>query len=403
MRVILAPPGNRILHLVVGLAALTACTDRIPTAPPPPRVTSTLTSELPSAGARGLTAMTRNVRFGGDLAALAFGPAPTPVRMATFYAEIQSANFPERAGAFARDIAATAPALVGLQEIATLRLQDPSDAISGGTDPATVVVLDFLDILLDSLEALGQSYYIAAAHQNADFELPMLASADPLHYVDLRYTDRDVILARSDVATSDAAGGLYAARISVTITWGDPLVSLRVRNYRGWVSTVATVGGVAYRFFNTHLESATSALSISEAQGAELVTLLASDSLPVVLVCDCNSAADGSSSRTYGWLVQAESQGGGGFLDTWTEANPRDPGYTASITSASGPSNADKRRDFVLVRRSFRAAPAAGILGGVHAILVGEEEGDRTASGLWPSDHAGVVATLRMPKALGIN
>ena len=30
------------------------------------------------------------------------------------------------------------------------------------------------------------------------------------------------------------------------------------------------------------------------------------------------------------------------------------------------------------------------------AEVIGEELGDRTAAGLWPSDHAGVVATLRL-------
>ncbi|MEU6069315.1 MULTISPECIES: hypothetical protein [Streptomyces] len=30
--------------------------------------------------------------------------------------------------------------------------------------------------------------------------------------------------------------------------------------------------------------------------------------------------------------------------------------------------------------------------------LVGNEQSDRTPSGLWPSDHAGIVATLRVPK-----
>ena len=30
--------------------------------------------------------------------------------------------------------------------------------------------------------------------------------------------------------------------------------------------------------------------------------------------------------------------------------------------------------------------------------VVGEEPADRTASGLWPSDHAGVIATLTLPK-----
>jgi hypothetical protein len=32
------------------------------------------------------------------------------------------------------------------------------------------------------------------------------------------------------------------------------------------------------------------------------------------------------------------------------------------------------------------------------ARVVGDQPGDRTPGGLWPSDHAGLVATLRIPK-----
>jgi len=32
------------------------------------------------------------------------------------------------------------------------------------------------------------------------------------------------------------------------------------------------------------------------------------------------------------------------------------------------------------------------------ADVLGDEPGDRTASGLWPSDHAGLVTTLQLPK-----
>jgi hypothetical protein len=55
----------------------------------------------------------------------------------------------------------------------------------------------------------------------------------------------------------------------------------------------------------------------------------------------------------------------------------------------------------VLVRYGFHASPNAGIVGGVHADVAGEELDDRTASGRWPSDHAGVVVTLHTPKAVG--
>jgi hypothetical protein len=47
-----------------------------------------------------------------------------------------------------------------------------------------------------------------------------------------------------------------------------------------------------------------------------------------------------------------------------------------------------KRVDLVLTRSGFET---------VSADVVGEEPADRTQAGLWPSDHAGVVTTLRLP------
>ena len=127
-----------------------------------------------------------------------------------------------------------------------------------------------------------------------------------------------------------------------------------------------------------------------------LIAVLASEPHPVVLVGDFNSAADGSQTPTYGVLLSE-----GGFVDAWTEAHPRDPGYTSSLPeSLFGAPTLTTRIDLVLVRQNFHASSAAGIVGGVHADVIGEELGDRTPSGRWPSDHAGVVVELNTPKAI---
>ena len=46
-----------------------------------------------------------------------------------------------------------------------------------------------------------------------------------------------------------------------------------------------------------------------------------------------------------------------------------------------------ERIDFVLFRGGFKAK---------HTYLVGDKVRDKTPSGLWPSDHAGVIARIRM-------
>jgi hypothetical protein len=389
--------NRRSAFLLLALAATAACADRA-TAPSP---TATISADrLPAAGARGLTVMTRNLYLGADIFQVAQvrSPAEIPGKVTAAWLHIQAMNFPERAQSIADEIAAASPHLIGLQEVPVYRIDPTGDAIVGGRNPATVVALDYLATLQGALAQRGLCYQVAAANSLTDVELPAVASISPLRFIDIRYTDRDVILARCDVPTSDGRSGTYAATRPFTVPNGGPtIVALR-----GWTSTLASVGGVTYRFANTHLETDDSP-AIQEPQARELLATLAAESRPVVLVCDCNSAADGSQTRSYGLLT-----GEGGFADAWLDAHPHDAGLTSSLPDPSFAPGASlvtapdlrTRIDLVLVRYGLGASPAAGILGGVHADVVGEESADRTPSGLWPSDHAGVVATLQAPGSL---
>ncbi|HEX2778870.1 MAG TPA: hypothetical protein VHM30_05175 [Gemmatimonadaceae bacterium] len=377
--------------------ALAACAD--PATSPSAAAGAVVSADrLPAGGARALTVMTRNLYLGADIFAVVEGdPRGIPLRVTQAWQHIQLMNFPERAGSIADEIAATSPDLVGLQEVPLYRIDPTGDAIAGGRNPATVVALDYLTTLQTALAARGQCYNVAASNSLTDVELPGIASVSPLRFIDIRYTDRDVILARCDVPTSDARSGVYDARVVFNIPGGPSIPAVR-----GWASTLATVGGVTYRFADTHLETDGSP-AIQVAQANELLATIAAETQPIVLVCDCNSAADGSQTATYGLLT-----GTGGFADAWLDAHPRDPGYTSSLPDPSFAPGASlvteprlrTRIDLVLARYGLGASPAAGIVGGVHADILGEEPADRTASGLWPSDHAGVVTTLNAPGVL---
>ena len=377
-------------QLTTALVALTVigCADAVAPTPAPPALAVVA---LPDAGARGLTVMTRNLYLGADLFAVVEGdPRQLPLRVIQAWQHILMMNFPERAGSIADEIAATSPELIGLQEVPLYRIDPTGDAAFGGTNPATVVALDYLTTLQSALAARGQCYNAVASNSLTDVELPAIVSASPLRFIDIRYTDRDVILARCDVPTSDAQSGVYTAKVVFTVG------PTSIPAPRGWTSTLATVGGVTFRFANTHLETDGSP-AIQAAQANELLGVLAAESNPVVLVCDCNSAADGSQTATYGLLT-----GSGGFADAFSEAHPRDPGYTSSLPDGFFTDPLLRTRiDLVLARYGFNASPNAGIVGGVHADVVGETSAERTASGLRPSDHAGDVATLNMPKAIG--
>ena len=143
------------------------------------------------------------------------------------------------------------------------------------------------------------------------------------------------------------------------------------------------MGGRTFRVITTHLESFNDTSQV--AQGKELVAPggPTRTSLPTVLLGDLNSRADGTGTPTHANLL-AE-----GFQDAWSQAHPADIGLTCchgdDLREVGGPFYS--RIDYVLLRNGFKAV-AAGI--------VGEAPGDRLA-GLWPSDHAGVWARLRLP------
>lgn len=110
--------------------------------------------------------------------------------------------------------------------------------------------------------------------------------------------------------------------------------------------------------------------------------------LPVVFVGDFNVRADAPADPTYAVYQQFIAAG---FVDAWALKRPSDPGFTIGQNPdlLNPVSLLSQRIDLVLFRGAFQVADIA---------VVGDEENDRTPSGLWPSDHAGVVAALRIPK-----
>jgi endonuclease/exonuclease/phosphatase family metal-dependent hydrolase len=303
------------------------------------------------------------------------------------FAKIQATDFPARAEALADEIGAADPHLVGLQEATLYRIQTPGDAALGGMTPATTVFQDFLAILLDALRARGLDYHVAVVQENTDAEVPAFTGNGPdglPTFTDVRLTDRDVILARSDVEVAGAEHAHYAVNQPVVIG-GRPVLFLR-----GWLSVVTSVGGHTFRFFNTHLETEMFA-AVQTAQATELLGITRAVPLPVLLVGDFNSAASGTQTPTYGLLTAA------GFHDAWLDVKPSAAGLTCCHAAdlRNDESTLDRRIDLVLLGPGFRTRQRSQV-SGVRATVVGDEPADRTPSGLWPSDHAGVAATLNV-------
>lgn len=355
------------------------------------RIQSLDDKEAESHGPPGVTVLTWNVYYGTDPTPLLSAPADqVPFVAASVWGLARQTNFPARAGALARAIAARRPHLVGVEEAAIYRLQHPGDLTFGGTQPATQVVYDFLALLTDSLAARGLHYVVAAADSTTDVELPVITGVDPSTGIptfdDVRLTDRDAVLARADVQFTNPQHARYAAFIPLSIGGAQAGV------YEGWSSIEATVGARKIRFVATHLETQ-DALPVQLGQAQELLGLLQHEPLPTILAGDFNSDVYGQdptrATPSYGMIT------GVGFADNWLRPGPVPAGLTCCESEAlNNPVQSfNQRIDFIFTRNMPRRTQVIG------RDVVGDASWDRTRGGLWPSDHGGVVATFVIPPA----
>ncbi len=327
--------------------------------------------------------MTRNIYIGTDVDVVlsAEDPAQIPILTAQAFQGLIATNFPERAISLAKEIAITRPHLIGLQEVSLLRIQSPGDAVIGGTVPAEEVFMNYLDIFMATLDAFGLNYKIAGKVQNVDVEIPMITGTSPQPtFDDVRVTDFDVILVRKDVKVSHLTSVNYQVNL--------PVPSLGIEITRGYVAINAKVGKKKYRFANTHLEPFHQ--GVRNAQAQELMAALNDSKYPVIMVGDFNTPAPVG--ETYQFILSE------GYVDVWTHnilkynSDGFTFGHAADLLNADA--NFDERIDHIYVKNN--ASPRHVLRGPVIAIVVGDEQFNRTSSGLWPSDHGGVVARLNI-------
>jgi hypothetical protein len=364
---------------------------------------------------RSITIMTRNLYLGADLdpvIAAASTGGDVFKAVSDTWATIVGTDFNTRAEVLADEIEATEPMLVGLQEV-TLYRTGPPDSFSSHPTPAEHVEYNYLQILLDALDKRGLHYAPVALPEhdpipedptkntnNFDAELPGDTDIRPgpnhVNPQDIRITDYDVILKRTDLPASqpqpqftNPQTGHFAKNVTLPIG-----VALK----RGWGSVDVTLGGQTFRFINTHLEPESTderVNAIQVAQGQEIldgpVAEAAETNLPVILAGDFNSRAGGGGTLTYSKLIDA------GFKDAWSVTHPGELGNTWGHEEdlLNKKVNLTQRLDLVLFRDGNPADGLPDVLCASDADVVGDELQDRTTSGLWPSDHAGVVATLR--------
>ena len=333
-------------------------------------------ADAASPKSRPVKVMTRNLYLGADLTpAITASTIPQGLAAGSqIFSTVQRTNFPERAVALAREIADADPVLLGLQEVAMWYsgpFNDPA--------PATTVEYDFLQILQQELAAVGAPYDVVRAQDEADIEGP----AGAPYFRDFRLVQRDVIMVRAGegdaVSLHNAQSANFTSTLVLTTGTGQ-----QIPVKRGWTSVEATVNKRSFRFVNTHLEAFHPLIRLQQAQ--ELIATGPVGSAPgdVILVGDLNTGPElpvPANRLAFQALLAA------GLVDTWLAVHPGDPGFTSGYDELllDPPGTLEHRVDHVMVR---------GSVGIVRSRIYGTDPANRTPSGMWPSDHAGVMATL---------
>jgi endonuclease/exonuclease/phosphatase (EEP) superfamily protein YafD len=327
----------------------------------------------PEHAQRHLRVATYNLYLGADLTPLFSASSPQELvqRAGQIYANVVRTDFPSRAEAVATLLAANSPDVAGLQEVSLWE----TGPIGGPLSPS----YDFLELLLAALARHGLVYRPVAVNVNfASDPTPMSATTAA------RLTDRDVIIARTDLPSSQLkVSNPESHNFTATLVIPGAIPGLSFRVPRGWSAVNVKVRGRTVRLANTHLEAFS--VAVRNQQARELAAALAGSAEPVVLVGDLNSQPD-DTQGAYGTFAAA------GYVDAWVVVHGPEGGFTAGQSELldSVPSKLDHRIDYVLYQPRGVEAVAAEV--------IGEELEDRTAAGLWPSDHAGVVATLHLAR-----
>lgn len=358
--------------------------------------------------------MSRNLYLGSSLSAglEAESLAEAIDGSGTILADVEATNFPERAVLLAKEIKKSKADLIGLQEVALWRQQVPSDGGwtgSGGLGtPATDVLYDWLDILMDELKDQGAKYKVVVVQDEFDAELPADTDANdatgsgPLGAgvfgadIDGRLTMRDAILVRkgSKVDVSQPKMGQFETRFEPNVG-GVPLVV-----DRGWVSVEAKVKGdkktkgAKFKFVNAHLE-AFGDRAIKTAQGRELFENGGplNTKKQLIFVGDINSGGKADNVGTPGGSGIPEDQGPYKALVNdfgITNVGARQTCcYPSEFALDIGDYLFDHTVDHVMVKPKIKQ---------LDAYVTGDDPTVTTPSGLVASDHGGLVSKLRLKK-----
>ncbi|MFI4985558.1 MAG: endonuclease/exonuclease/phosphatase family protein [Solirubrobacterales bacterium] len=338
-----------------------------------------------------VTVMTQNVYQGTEFRNLQalVGTSPTLEQAlaatSADYATYVATRFKDRARQIAAEIVHNRPALVGLQEIATWHLGEFVAAHPFALP--SPVNEDFTQELVAAIAADGMRYAPVSRHDN-NFTLSFPVFT-PSGLVAVGMVESGVILARTDgprsqLELSNPQSGTYNARIPLLPNSLDPDPPHGFQFTNSWQSIDAEAHGKAFRFITTHLDALAPGGAVSGPQAQELLGGPANTPLPVVVAGDMNSGPVAAPAAYNAFLA-------GGLSDTWTAAGLGAPPLTcchlAPNDRSSDPhATYTEDPDHVFTRGRFSV---------LDEHLVGNvAPNPAPESFIWPSDHAGMVATL---------
>lgn len=315
-----------------------------------------------------LTVATYNLYLGADLSPL-FGVQDTDdlLRQArTVQAQLVGTEFPSRAKAIAALVARERIDVLGLQEVAGW-----TRTTTGG--PGEEVWCDYLAELLIAFEAQGTPYDAHAP--NSNFHGGAAVSADE----SMGVVGYNVILVRRDCGVEVTAARTGDFHASLDIATGMADLVLNVPRSWGWVD--ATAAGRRFRFVNTHTEAFDA--GTRNAQRDELLDAIGEPGVPVLVVGDFNAPPSSVGMPP-------------AYVDAWLAVGG-DPGAGFTCGQAADLANPEstlaERIDYVWVRDALVTG----------CRVVGDAPGDRTqVAGLWPSDHACVVAAVDLSRSAAV-
>ena len=378
---------RRLLLPAAALLAVACNSSNDPSPADGSRTASNSTSTVANAGpgAMPIQVYSQNVYPGFNIDAVeaAFGQSPEAAVMALTNGllVLDATNWRERAARMALEIEARDPDVIVLSELVSVK-REGFQAVSGflGGTPFEPLApywsalpdrtTDFLPIFTEELIKRGLHYNLVDTLRLTDVTIPI--PGFPVT-VAAQYIDRDAMFARADVQVDAVTTDTFAVSLQSIAT-----------QTRGWIAADVQVHGKPWLVVGTH--PAPSWVEAGETPHiTELLGAVAGATRPTIIAGDLNLLP---TSAEYGQLAAA------GFVDLWTLRNGSSPlratcchGDDETLRDAND--GLEKTIDYVMAR----AIPGYAI-GPVQFTIFGDNLTERTATGMWPSDHAGLFAQL---------